>query len=200
MAFLTKKVLSTFFIFVALMFTMPCSCAAEMAHRIRLKDNNGNEYVVLNPQFSNGMKVCSNGLRFQKGQTSFVFKWKDIKKARNNGKTWEIIFQNDMTDNFEIGISMDILLGEIEQYGSLGEFQIFTRNVSEILVEKIQNLPISEKNGDDSRKIVEILMTNGELITGDFSQKYIYLESGKGLVKVDTNKIAEIKIFNNREN
>lgn len=200
MTFIRKINLSHIIIIAALIFTTNYPCAAKIGPRIRLKDSTGKEYVVLNPQFSNGMKVCSNGLRFQKGQTSFVFKWKDIKKARNNGKTWEIIFQNNITDNFEMGISMDMLLGETEQYGNLGEFQIFTRNVSEITVESFQTLPESKNFIAEPGKIVEVLMNSGELMTGDFSQRYIYLESEQGLIKVDTENISEIRILKNRQN
>ncbi|MEW6709023.1 MAG: hypothetical protein AB1403_04305, partial [Candidatus Riflebacteria bacterium] len=75
------------------------------------------------------MKIVSDGLRFQKGQTSFNFNWQQIKKLKNDGKLWAIDFSDGSTDSFELGISMDILIGNINNYGNEGSFQAYTRNI-----------------------------------------------------------------------
>lgn len=184
--------------FVLLIFALSFSSyiSAESFYKIAITDQTGNQYLVLHPEFTNGMKVRSGGLRFQKGQTSFLFKWNDIKSITNDGKSWTIKFSTGISDSFDLGISMDMLLGQIEDYGNKGEFQIYTRHVKTIeTIAKIEPEP-ETCNKQAFHPPVEIVLQNGQKISGNFSQNCLFINSDETLVKVMIDEIAEIKIHN----
>lgn len=184
---------TTIALFMFILFFSSC-VSAESCYKISITNHSGEKYQVLHPEFTNGMKVRSGGLRFQKGQTSFLFKWSDIKHISNEGKLWTIEFSSGMSDSFELGISMDMLLGQIESYGNKGEFQIYTRQVKELeVLSMVDSLP-KKCSSNSFHPTVEIILQNGEKLSGSFSQNFIFINSDENLVKVAVDEITEIRV------
>lgn len=162
---------------------------SEPLIRLNVSSQTGENYNVVHPTFANGMKVRSDGLRFQKGQTSFVFSWKDIKKLQNTGKEWKIDFVSGMSDCFELGISMDLLLGTTTSYDNWGDFQIYTRHIHQIDVSAKEN----EDGFSPNSSQLEIILKNGERLIGKFSQDHLFIDSGNQLVKIHIDEISSMK-------